>query len=263
MQEASQILDPLFRWIHIFVGILWIGMLYFFNFVNGPLAGILDADTKKKVVPELMPRVLFWFRWGAAWTWITGFLLASIIFYHGRALFEGDRSWNFSAITMVLVTYLIVFVYDRIAKSVWGKDIKNMAIAGFFIVAALLMLMSCWAHFSYRGYVIQTGIMFGTIMAFNVWFRIWPAQQKIITAVKNGQAPDPALVGLAGSRSRHNTYLSLPLLWTMINAHSSYFSGGNLGIPSCMGWSTVLIMLLLGWHIVWHCYRKAGAVKGF
>jgi uncharacterized membrane protein len=262
MHESSQILDPLFRWIHIFVGILWIGMLYFFNFVNGPLASILDAETKKKVIPELMPRALFWFRWGAAWTWITGVLLASIVFYHGGVLLEGETPWGIPAIVMVLATYLMVFVYDGFAKC-WSKDIKKMAIMGIVVVGVLLILMDFWAQFSYRGYVLQTGAMFGTIMAFNVWFRIWPAQQKIITAVKNGQAPDPNLVGLAGMRSRHNTYLSLPLLWTMINGHSSYFSGGNLGIPSCLGWSTVLIIMLLGWHIVWHCYRKAAKVQGF
>ena len=65
-------LNALFRWLHILAGIIWIGMLYFFNWVNGPFAATMDGDTKKKVVPELMPRALFWFRWGAAWTWVTG-----------------------------------------------------------------------------------------------------------------------------------------------------------------------------------------------
>ena len=71
--------------------------------------------------------------------------------------------------------------------------------------------------------MIHVGAMFGTTMAFNVWFRIWPAQQKIITAIKNGQAPDAALVGLAGLRSRHNTYMSAALIWTMISLHTSGF----------------------------------------
>ena len=61
------ILDALLRWIHILAGVIWIGMLYFFNWVNGPFAATLDAESKKKIVPELMPRALFWFRWGAAW----------------------------------------------------------------------------------------------------------------------------------------------------------------------------------------------------
>jgi uncharacterized membrane protein len=105
--------------------------------------------------------------------------------------------------------------------------------------------------------------MFGTIMAFNVWFRIWPSQKKIITAIKNSEAPDPAVVALAGSRSRHNTYLSLPLIWAMLDAHSTYFAGGNLGIQSSWAWAIMLVVILLGWHIIWHCYKKAGKVKGF
>ncbi|MEK7798236.1 MAG: urate hydroxylase PuuD, partial [Acidobacteriota bacterium] len=59
-------LDMLFRWIHVVAGIAWIGLLYFFNFVNSQVAKTYDADSKRKVVPELMPRVLYWFRWGAA-----------------------------------------------------------------------------------------------------------------------------------------------------------------------------------------------------
>ena len=61
MMEGLQFI---FRWLHVFVGIIWIGHLYFFNFVNAPLAAQLDGPTKQKVVPELMPRALFWFRWG-------------------------------------------------------------------------------------------------------------------------------------------------------------------------------------------------------
>jgi uncharacterized membrane protein len=71
-------LEAVFRWIHVLAGILWVGHLYFFNFVNGPFMGRIDANSKKVVVPELMPRALFWFRWGAVWTWITGFLLLTL-----------------------------------------------------------------------------------------------------------------------------------------------------------------------------------------
>jgi uncharacterized membrane protein len=99
--------------------------------------------------------------------------------------------------------------------------------------------------------------MFGTIMAFNVWFRIWPAQQKIIKAVKDGQAPDAAIVALAGTRSRHNTYLSVPLIWTMINQHTagtSFSSWGYIGL---------FVIILLGWHIVFQLYAKSAKVQGF
>jgi uncharacterized membrane protein len=72
------ILNILFRWFHVVFGILWIGLLYFFNFVNGPFAKTLDGDAKKKVVPELMPRALFFFRWGAMLTFIFGLVLLYI-----------------------------------------------------------------------------------------------------------------------------------------------------------------------------------------
>ncbi|MCH7520549.1 MAG: urate hydroxylase PuuD, partial [Candidatus Marinimicrobia bacterium] len=81
--DVMELLQALFRWIHIVAGILWIGILYWFNFANIPFVATLDGDVKKKIFPELLPRTLYWFRWGAAWTWITGVLLLFIIFYHG------------------------------------------------------------------------------------------------------------------------------------------------------------------------------------
>ena len=63
-----------FRWIHFFAGITWIGLLYFFNLVNVPFAKTMDPDTKKKVVPQLMLRALWWFRWSAMVTFLVGWL---------------------------------------------------------------------------------------------------------------------------------------------------------------------------------------------
>ena len=79
-----ELLSALSRWIHVLAGIVWIGMLYFFNFVNIPFQGTQDGDTKKKVNPELLPRALFWFRWGAAWTWVTGVILLQLVFWGGH-----------------------------------------------------------------------------------------------------------------------------------------------------------------------------------
>ena len=95
-------------------------------------------------------------------------------------------------------------------------------------------------------------------MAFNVWFRIWPAQQRIITAIKNGDAPDGADVALAGLRSKHNTYMSVPLLWTMINEHTVTFNDK-------LSWdgAVLLIVIALGWHIVFQLYKKSGKIQGF
>ena len=256
------ILNALFRWLHILAGVVWIGMLYFFNWVNGPFTGTMDGDTKKKVVPELMPRALYWFRWGAAWTWVTGVLLLLLVFYHGGIMFDGDKGWSTGAGIMVAVTFLAPFLYDALHKSGLGKDPKVFGSVAFVLVAVVVVLMATWGGFSYRAVNIHLGALFGSTMAFNVWFRIWPAQQKIITAVKGGTAPDPAVAALAGARSRHNTYMSVPLLWAMINSHTTTVTT-QIGIPGEYGYVLLFLVILLGWHIVWHLYKRAPKVKGF
>ena len=256
-------LEALFRWMHVFVGIIWIGHLYFFNWVNGAMAAQLDGPTKKAVVPELMPRALYWFRWGAAWTWITGVLLLLLVYYHGQQALATDATWSAGAIVMIAVTFLGVFVYDLLWKSGAAANVRVGVIISFVLLSVVVALYVYVGNFSYRGVLIHTGTLFGTAMAFNVWYRIWPAQQKIIRAIKDGNKPDGDLVKLAGLRSKHNTYMSLPLLWAMMGQHTTYFAGGNMGIPSEYYWVFWLAVITLGWHIVFHCYRKSAKVKGF
>lgn len=255
-------LEAFFRWMHIFAGVLWIGLLYFFNFVNASFAKTLEGDTKKKVVPELLPRTLFWFRWGAAWTWITGVLLLMLVFYHSGVVFNDFGAWDLASIVMIAVTFLAVFIYDILFKKLSQKAGIAVLIS-YILIGVVVCFMSCWANFSYRGYNIHIGALFGTIMAFNVWFRIWPAQQKIITAIKNGEAPDGALVSLAGMRSKHNTYLSVPLFWAMVNGHTTFFAGGNWGITENTAWVPLMVVIAFGWLLVFKCYRKAAKVPGF
>ena len=90
--EVMPIIESLFRWIHVIAGVLWIGLLYFFNWVNANVMPKLDAETKKKLVPELMPRALYWFRWGAAFTWITGVFCCCYLFYHSKLALAGSRT---------------------------------------------------------------------------------------------------------------------------------------------------------------------------
>src|SRR5882762_5318827 len=123
--ELNNWLQLIFRWAHVVAGVIWIGLLYFFNFVNGPVQAKLDGPTKKIVNPELMPRALFWFRWCAAWTWITGILLAALVYYHGRVVFEdptspGSNSWLWLAIVLLLLAVGFV-LYNEIIKAVPDK----------------------------------------------------------------------------------------------------------------------------------------------
>jgi len=249
-------LEALFRWIHIVAGIMWIGHLYFFNFVNAAFAATLDAESRKKVVPQLMPRALYWFRWGAAWTWITGVLLALMAFYHTKAVLDDPfQPWTAAAIIMILVTFLAFVPYDMLWKSGLAKDPRVGTAISYVGVVFIVILYVHWAHFSYRGYVIHTGALFGTIMAANVWMRIWPLQRKIITAVRDGAAPDPGWAPLAGLRSRHNVYMSVPLVWTMINSHTP--------VPFASSPAYLLVMILIGWGAVYLLYKNVPRVPGF
>jgi uncharacterized membrane protein len=258
-----EFITPIFKWLHVIAGVLWIGLLYFFNWINGHVAATMDADTKKKVIPELMPRALYFFRWGAAWTWFTGLILMIFIFWMGMndAMFKGAESDEFTNFKHMayLVPFLMVFIYDAFYKSSLAKNTRLATGISFLgIVGVLAFLVFVSEMTAYRAYNIHIGAMFGSIMAFNVWYRIWPAQQRIITAIKNGEAPDPADAGMAGLRSKHNTYMSVPLIWTMMNEHTA------VGVSHYLnGYGVLLVMIALGWHIVWQLYKKSGTIKGF
>jgi uncharacterized membrane protein len=255
--DITGVLDAIFRWLHVLAGITWIGHLYFFNWVNGPFQATIDGPTKKAVNPQLLPRALYWFRWGAAWTWITGVLLLLLVFYHGGlAVAEG---WSLGAVVMILVTFIAFAGYDALAKSDLGKNNQTLAYVGLAATAVIILCFYYIGGFSPRGANIHTGALFGTTMAANVWMRIWPAQQKIITAVRDGNPPDAALVAMAGARSRHNVFMSIPLVFTMINAHTTALTmGGALGNPIVL-----VIVIGVGWLGTQQLYAKAGKVPGF
>ena len=247
----------LIRWIHVVAGILWIGHLYFFNWVNANFAAKLDAETKRKVVPELMPRALHFFRWGAVFTWVTGIMLLGIVFYMGKKALDPGVTWGPFQLAMLAVTLLSPFLYDVLVKNAL-KTPPVQFWGGLGLVAAALFAYKA-AGFTFRGYSIHMGALFGTIMAFNVWFRIWPAQRQIITAVKEGQKPEDATVALAGSRSKHNTFLSVPLVFFMLNHHSSEWAGtGDDPFPV---WPFLIVVL--GWVGTHHLYGHAKKVQGF
>jgi len=261
-----ELLHPIFKWLHIFAGIMWIGLLYFFNFINGSFAATLDPDSKKKVVPELMPRALFWFRWGAAWTWFTGLVLLYVVYWAGGLMpndFTSDEVTgepaNMFIHLMLSFTFLAVFIYDFIYRKFGSLNLRVLTIISYSLIGLTVYMMAYLANFEYRAYNMHIGAMFGTMMAFNVWFRIWPAQQKIITAIKNGESPDASDLGLAGLRSKHNTYLSMPLIWTMMNQHSVVFNN-IFGLPSGI---ELMIIIALGWHIIFQCYKIGAKVEGF
>ncbi len=251
--DGTNLLESLFRWAHVIAGILWIGHLWFFNFVNSNFAPTMDGDTKKKVVPELMPRALWAFRWGAAWTWITGLVLLGLVYYNTGLVFKDPtvKTWGTGGVA-VLVALLFFAVYDPLVKAVPKTEIHFWV--GLVVAAAAVVFFSRFGGFGFRGTAIHLGAMFGTIMAANVWMRIWPGQKKIITATKNGEKPDPAVVAMAGLRSKHNTYMSVPLVFLMLAQHATWAASYEWALPA---------VVLVGWLFTYWLYKKAATVKGF
>ncbi len=247
-------MEAAFRWIHVVAGVMWIGHLYFFNFVNSHVAKTFDADSKKKVVPELMPRALYWFRWGAAYTWVSGILLLGLVYYmnQGAYLLQGGTDLGVGTATAISLASMVLgfLVYDIL----WKTPLKANPLAGT-VVSVVLLAAALWGlqsmGFSERAVFIHVGAIFGTAMAANVWMRIWPAQRKIISAIKAGQAPDAALPALAGLRSKHNTYMSVPLIFVMVSNHYPTILG--------LGWHAAVGFVVVGFILCWLLYAKSGS----
>ena len=181
------------RWLHVIAGITWIGHLYFFNFVNTQLQANLDDATKKLVNPQLMPRALWWFRWGAMVTFLAGLVLFTMIYMYAPG-------------------------------------------SGFGPTSSFLDE----GHMSQRAAWILTGMTFGTIMWFNVWFIIWPTQKALLS----GQVPADQVAGArakAGKFSRINTWLSGPMLFGML-------APAHYGSLNCVTW---VVFVALGFGGVW------------
>jgi len=250
--NVSAVLDLIFRWTHVVAGIAWIGHLYFFNFVNAQVAKTYDADSKRKVVPELLPRALYWFRWGAAYTWITGILLLGIVIYMGGVIVPAGSSIGAMPASLIGLALMVVgfLVYDFLWKAM-AKNEQAGVVVSYVLVLLVLFVMNL--IFSKRAVYIHMGAIFGTIMAANVWMRIWPAQRKIIAATKAGAAPDAALAAMAGLRSKHNTYMSVPLVFTMVSNHFPTVYGADYG------WITLAVLILVGWGVTKWLYQKSAS----
>jgi len=156
MVSANSVL----RWLHLFFGVTWIGLLYYFNFVQIPTMPKIPAELKPGVSKFIAPSALFFFRWGAAFTVLTGLLIAWVTGYlvEGLTFQEGYK-------------------------------------------------------------LIGTGMWLALIMAFNVWFVIWPAQKKALGMVEADDATKAAAAKRAMMFSRTNTLLSFPMFYTMVNAN--------------------------------------------
>ena len=230
----------LLRWIHFVAGITWIGLLYFFNLVNVPVQKALDADTKKKVNPDLLGRALWWFRWGAVVTVLAGLMYYAMVILkadvnNARAL--GGKEINIWYVLVMWLLYAIVLfaIEFLLIKKVPAltKDGRVFAIVMFVLVALFTYgLVSFFTsafgtgtdvYASNKTYSIGIGGAYGVLMMLNVWGIIWPNNKRIIAATAGtGPAAPPELARQAFLASRTNAWLSLPMLLFMGTSHGDW-----------------------------------------
>jgi len=219
-ENVANLVQFLLRWLHFLFGITWIGLLYYFNLVNGSFLKALDGPTKNKVVPELMPRVLYYFRWGAVGTWLTGFIYFAWII--------GAEKGSHGSLGVWLVIWLVTWGIIRGLLNPVSGVLNNGMVIG--VIVAVLVAVMGFALVKAAGTGFPTnrtmsiglGGGLGTLMLLNVWGIIWPHQKRIIAwtteARDKGTAMPPEAAKLARRAflaSRMNTWLSLPMLWFM------------------------------------------------
>ena len=158
----------LIRYFHVLAGIMWIGLLWYFNFVQVPSMSKISDEHKPAVTKVIAPAALFWFRWSALATIITGLIVAHLNGYLHQAMILGI-----------------------------GTGVGKFTAIGI-------------------------GMWLGTIMAFNVWFIIWPNQKKVLGLVEVSVDEKTLAAKKALIASRTNTLLSLPMLLSMVSAQNLY-----------------------------------------
>ena len=250
-------LKAIVRWVHVFAAILWIGQTYLFNWFEKNLE--TDAGTPANVVgslwmvhgggfyfvekqknPEMKPRTLHWFKWEAATTFLSGAVLITLTYYMGGLLVEPEQSYATAAAVGVGVVLVGWVVYDLIVLSPLGKHDAAVAAIGWLALVGLSFGLR--RVMSSRAAYIHVGFLVGTIMAANVWMRILPAQRRMLAAAKDGKVADDALKARGPQRSKHNSYMVVPLVFVMISNHYPTISYGN-----DYSWAILGGVILAGW----------------
>jgi uncharacterized membrane protein len=198
------------------------------------------------VAPGELPAPLHWFKWEAYWTWISGFALFVVMYYAHAQIYMIDRSvadiapWQAIALSVALIVVGWI-VYDQLCKRLGLEREKVLAAIIIVFFAAVAWALS---HvFSGRAMYLQVGAMMGTIMAWNVYFVIIPAQRQLVEAKERNVAPDPVYGLLGKQRSVHNNYLTLPVLFIMISNHYPITFGNRFA------WLVLIAILLLAAYV--------------
>lgn len=249
------------RWFHVFAGILWVGQTYYFTWLDGQFSkaeksmmkgkpstvwmvhsgGFYTVDKQKSL--GISPGQVRWFRWEAMMTWLSGLVLLTLVYYASSGLTDPDVAQISQGRGIAIGVAVLVggwAIYDLAVRSLLGKSEAVFATFAFLATAAI-----SWGLlqvFSARAAYLHVGALFGTIMTLNVWERILPAQRKMIVAAEKGASFDTKLSAQAKLRSKHNTFMAVPVVFLMISNHFPVATYGNR-----YSWEVLLGLVVVGW----------------
>ena len=211
---------------------------------------------KYRVAPATLPATLHWFKWEAYSTWLTGMTLLGLVYWYGASVYlvdAGVMDLSPAAAVALAAGFIVAgwLLYDGLCRSPLGRNDTLLSAAVFVLVCVLAW--SLCQLFGGRGAYIHFGAVLGTMMVGNVFFVIIPGQKQMVAAAARGEAPDPE-PGLRGKqRSVHNTYFTLPVLFTMTSSHFA------MTYSHRWNWLVLIAMTLVGALIrVWFVARHGG-----
>jgi len=274
-------LNLLIRWLHLIAGIAWIGASFYFVMLDNSLSPPARGDDAKRGVfgelwavhgggfyvsqkfltgpkGEPLSTNLHWSKWEAYTTWLSGMGLLALIYWLGASVYLVDGSvmpLSVTAAIAISIAFLAggLLVYEGLCRALKGRD-TVLAVALFaFVVACTWALFHL---FSARAACIHVGAMMGTMMVANVFFHIIPGQKRMVADIRAGRAPDPRPGIIGKQRSVHNTYFTLPVLFTMISNHYP------MTYSHPHGWLILAVIMLAGVLIrQFFVLRHSGNVK--
>ncbi|WP_054309282.1 urate hydroxylase PuuD [Mesorhizobium sp. 1M-11] len=264
------------RWLHVITGIAWIGSSFYFVALDlglrqrpGLPAGAHGEEwqvhgggfyhiQKYLVAPAEMPEHLTWFKWESYATWLSGFAMLAIVYYAGADLFLIDRNvLDVSAPVAILISLACLasgwIVYDLLCRS----PLRNHDTLLMLVLYVILVFMA-WGltHlFTGRAAFLHLGAITATIMSANVFMVIIPNQKIVVADLIAGRKPDPKYGKIAKTRSTHNNYLTLPVLFLMLSNHYP------LAFGTQFNWIIASLVFLIG-VLIRHFFNTQHARKG-
>ena len=256
----------LLRWAHVITGIAWIGASFYFVGLDSSLTTPADPADRAKgiggelwsvhgggfyhqqkypVSPAVLPEQLHWSMWESYSTWLTGFALFAVLYLFNANAFLIDKTvfdWSPTAAAATALAFFVAFwlIYDGICR-VFGERKNGDRVVGALVVAFLVFASWLSCHlFAGRAAYLLVGAMMATTMSANVLMVIIPGQRKVVEALRAGRAVDPIHGRRGKQRSVHNTYFTLPVVFTMFSNHYGFVYG------AAYNWIVLVVLMLAG-----------------